>query len=347
MASNSYKVLGQTNPTSANTESILYTVPNGFMAFASVLSICNQGATTSTVRVAVRPAGITSTAKTFILYDTYINPNDSLMMTLGLSLATTDIVSVWSSTTSFSFVLSGSEIVVDTTNVQSVYNIATSSSVGMMRPDNTSVGVNNGVLSLIPGGSFTQATSSNFGAVRPDNTSILITSGVISANIQTATSSVLGTVRPDNTSILITSGVISANIQTATSSVLGTVRPDNTSIVVNSGVLSAPTNAKVFCNWYYSGGIVINSSSNVSSVTYGGVGVYTINFIRAFANTNYVVICSMGDSLPAAPPSYPSYIQIGTKTNTSVTIYTGQPLSNIRTNFNSVDYPENNLVIFN
>ena len=239
MAANSYKVLGQTNPTTANTESILYTVPSGFMAFASVLSICNQGATTSTVRVAVRPAGITSTAKTFILFDTYINPNDSLILTLGLSLATTDIVSVWSATTSFSFVLSGSEIVVDTTNVQSVYNIATSSTVGMMRPDNTSVGVNNGILSLIPGGSFTLATSSNFGAVRPDNTSILITSGVISANISVASSSIAGIVRPDGTSILVTSGVISANIQTGSSSAAGIVRADGTSIFVTSGVISA------------------------------------------------------------------------------------------------------------
>ena len=198
MAVNSYKVLGQANPTTANTETILYTVPSSFMALGSVLSICNQGASTGTCRIAVRPAGITSTAKTFLLYDTYINPNDSLMLTLGLSLATTDVISVWASTTSFSFVLSGSEVVIDQTNVQSVYNIATSSSVGMIRPDNTSIAVNNGVLSLIPGGSFTQATSSNFGAVRPDNTSILITSGVISANISV-----------DNTSLLINSGVLS------------------------------------------------------------------------------------------------------------------------------------------
>jgi len=271
MASNSYKVLGQANPTTANTESILYTVPNGFMAFASVLSICNQGSVTSTCRVAVRPAGITSTAKTFILYDTYINPNDSLMMTLGLSLATTDVISVWAGTTSFSFVLSGSEIVVDTTNVQSVYNIATTSSVGMIRPDNTSIAVNNGVLSLIPGGSFTLATSSNFGAVRPDNTSILITSGVISANISVASSSIVGIVRPDGTSIVVTSGVISVSvIPTATSTIAGIVRPDGTSISINNGVISTSFGG---ANW------VAKQSSSTNNLVfyYNNVPVFSLS----------------------------------------------------------------------
>ena len=181
MAINSYKILGQANPTTANTEVVLYTVPSSFMALGSVLSICNQGATTGTCRIAVRPAGTSSTAQTFLLFDAAINPKDSLMLTLGLSLATTDVIGVWASTTSFSFVLSGSEVIIDTTNVQSVYNIATSSSVGMVRPDNTSITISsNGVISLVPGGSFTQATSSNFGAVRPNNSSININAGVLS-----------------------------------------------------------------------------------------------------------------------------------------------------------------------
>lgn len=229
MAANSYKVLGQANPLTSNTEVILYTVPSGFMAFASVLNICNTGATTGTCRIAVRPAGITSTTKTFIIYDTSIQPYDSLLLTIGLSLATTDIVGVFASTSSFAFTISGSEVVVDTTNVASVYNIATTSSVGMIRPDNTSISVQNGVLSLVPGGSFTLATTSNFGAVRPDGTSILITSGVISANVSV-----------DGTSVLVTSGLISANI--ANTNAAGIVRPNGTSILVTSGVVSVNFN---------------------------------------------------------------------------------------------------------
>jgi len=198
MAANSYKVLGQANPLTSNTEVVLYTVPSGFMAFGSVLNICNTGATTGTCRIAVRPAGITSSTKTFIVYDTSINPYDGLVLTIGLSLATTDVVGVWASTSSFAFILSGSEVVIDTTNVASVYNIATTSSVGMVRPDNTSISITNGVLSLVPGGSFTLATTSNFGAVRPDGTSILITSGVISVS----------TVQTDGTSVTSIAGIL-------------------------------------------------------------------------------------------------------------------------------------------
>jgi hypothetical protein len=198
MAINSYKILGQANPLTSNTETVLYTVPNGFMAFGSVLNVCNTDTTTATCRIAVRPAAITSTTKTFIVYDAPINPYDGLVLTIGLSLAPTDIVSVWASTSSLAFTFSGSEVIIDTSTVVSVYNIATTSSVGMIRPDNTSISVQNGVLSLVPGGSFTQATTSTFGAVRPDGTSILITSGVISANVSV-----------DNTSLLINSGVIS------------------------------------------------------------------------------------------------------------------------------------------
>ena len=347
MATNSYKVLGQIAGTTSLTD--LYSVPNGFRAFASVLALCNQSTTTASVRVAVRPAAQSIAPKHYILYDAYVNSSDTLNLTLGLSLGPLDIVSVSSSQTSVSALLSGSELVIDATTVASVYNIATAASVGMVRPDNTSISVTSGILSLIPGGSFTAATTSNLGAVRPDNTSLVVTSGIISASI--ANASVLGIVKPDGTSILVTSGVISANIniQTGSASVLGIVKPDGTSILVTSGVISAnvTNNVKTFCNWYYSGGIVINSSSNVSSITYNGVGNYTINFKVPLPTANYVVVCSMGDSLPASPPSYPSYIQIGTKTVSSVIIYTGQPLSNIRTNFNSVDYPENNMVIFN
>lgn len=253
MAANSYKVLGQANPLTSNTEAILYTVPSGFMAFASILNVCNTGATTGTCRIAVRPAGITSTTKTFIVYDTSIQPYDSLLLTIGLSLAPTDIIGVFASTSSFAFTISGSEVVIDTTNVASVYNIATTSSVGMIRPDNTSIAVNNGVLSLIPGGSFTLATSSNFGAVRPDNTSILITSGVISANVSV-----------DGTSVLVTSGLISANI--ANASAAGIVRPNGTSILVTSGVVSVNFNVAPYATSSTRGVVRISVSGTTVNI---------------------------------------------------------------------------------
>lgn len=102
-----YKVLGQLNPAAA-TLSTLYTVPSSTSSVCSTLVICNQGAST-TVRVAVRPAGAAIDPKHYIVYDTPLNQYDSLPLTLGISLATTDVVSVYAGTANVSFSLFGAE----------------------------------------------------------------------------------------------------------------------------------------------------------------------------------------------------------------------------------------------
>lgn len=105
---NSYKVLGQVVP-SATTNTTLYTVPSATSTVVSTLSICNQGTSTQ-IRVAVRPAGAAISATHYIVYDTYINANDSMFLTLGISLATTDVVTVYAGTANISFGLYGTEI---------------------------------------------------------------------------------------------------------------------------------------------------------------------------------------------------------------------------------------------
>lgn len=104
----SYKVLGQSFP-SATTNTTLYTVPGATSAVASTLVVCNQGATT-TVRVAIRPAGAAITSSQYILYDVTVNANDTLFLTIGLALATTDVVTVYTAAATVSFSLYGSEI---------------------------------------------------------------------------------------------------------------------------------------------------------------------------------------------------------------------------------------------
>jgi hypothetical protein len=74
------------------------------------LSVCNRGAS-ATFRVAVRPAGETLANKHYIVYDNYVEQYDSLFLTLGITLAATDVVTVYSSTSNLSFCLFGSEIV--------------------------------------------------------------------------------------------------------------------------------------------------------------------------------------------------------------------------------------------
>lgn len=104
-----YKVLGQSNP-SATTATTLYTVPSATSAVVSTISVCNQGASSATFRIAVRPAGAALAAQHYIAYDTSITANNSIMITIGVTLATTDVVTVYASNTSLSFAAFGSEI---------------------------------------------------------------------------------------------------------------------------------------------------------------------------------------------------------------------------------------------
>jgi hypothetical protein len=106
---NIYKVLAQSNP-AATTATTLYTVPSGTSAVLSTITICNQAASAATYRVAVRPAGATLAAQHYVAYDVALAANDTTALTLGLTLATTDIVTIYASSATLSFNAYGSEI---------------------------------------------------------------------------------------------------------------------------------------------------------------------------------------------------------------------------------------------
>lgn len=104
-----YKVLGQSNP-AATTATTLYTVPAATSTVCSTLIISNVSAIAASFRIAVRPAGEALATKHYIAYDTSIAANDSIFLTLGISLATTDVVTVYASSANMAFSLFGSEI---------------------------------------------------------------------------------------------------------------------------------------------------------------------------------------------------------------------------------------------
>tara|TARA_R110000868_G_scaffold41151_1_gene141012 strand:- start:19 stop:348 length:330 start_codon:yes stop_codon:yes gene_type:complete len=105
----SYKVLGQVNP-GATTATTLYTVPSSTQTVVSTISVANQAASAATFRIAIRPAGETLDPKHYIAYDSTVAANDSTMITVGVTLATTDVITVYASTTTVSFNAFGSEI---------------------------------------------------------------------------------------------------------------------------------------------------------------------------------------------------------------------------------------------
>ena len=106
-----YKVLGQSNPL-ATTETILYTVPSTTQSIVSSVAVCNQSATSATFRIAVRPsADATTTEKHYLVYGTTVGANDTIVLTMGITLSAGDKVLVYASTGNISFAAYGSELV--------------------------------------------------------------------------------------------------------------------------------------------------------------------------------------------------------------------------------------------
>ena len=105
-----YKVLGQQEP-AATTLTTLYTVPASTQTVVSTIFMTNTGSSPESVRVAVRPAGESIADKHYIYYDSTLPSLKTNVSTIGLTLNTTDVVSVYSSGGNVCFSLFGSEIV--------------------------------------------------------------------------------------------------------------------------------------------------------------------------------------------------------------------------------------------
>jgi hypothetical protein len=115
-----YKVLAQTGSSgstgngsatlTATTNTNLYTVPALTSTVISTVVICNQASSAGTYRIAVRPAGAAVATQHYVVYGATVAASDTTALTLGITLATTDIVTVYASAATMSFTLFGSEI---------------------------------------------------------------------------------------------------------------------------------------------------------------------------------------------------------------------------------------------
>jgi glucose-6-phosphate dehydrogenase assembly protein OpcA len=104
-----YKVLGQSAP-GATTNTNLYTVPADTSAVVSTIVVANRAAISSNYRIAIRPAGATIANQHYLAYDVAVGGADSTTLTLGITLAATDVVTIYASSANLSFSLFGSEI---------------------------------------------------------------------------------------------------------------------------------------------------------------------------------------------------------------------------------------------
>jgi len=103
-----YQVLGQSIP-AVGVNADLYTGPIYTGTVVSSLTVCNQAATATTFTIAVRPIGAALQPQHYICYNTYLSPNDTVSLTMGMTLAQTDVVTVSSASGSVSFVAFGGQ----------------------------------------------------------------------------------------------------------------------------------------------------------------------------------------------------------------------------------------------
>lgn len=104
-----YKVLGQSAPVAA-TVTTLCTVPASNNFIVSTLTVCNRGAAAGTFRVAVSPAGAALANQHYVYYDAAMGGNVTVAITIGITMAATDVLRVYASTADFTFIAFGTEV---------------------------------------------------------------------------------------------------------------------------------------------------------------------------------------------------------------------------------------------
>ena len=103
------KVLSQTRPSGASlTDS--YTVPAATSTVISSLTVVETSGAADTFRISVAVAGAVDGLVQYIYYDLPITANDTFIATVGITLAATDVIRVYSANGTCSFNFFGEEI---------------------------------------------------------------------------------------------------------------------------------------------------------------------------------------------------------------------------------------------
>ena len=106
---NAYKVLGQLADASAN-DVTLYTCPSSTETVISSIIICNRESATNTFRLAVKANGGSVANEDYIAYDARFGANDTITMTLGITIDASDVICAGASDANVSFSVFGAEI---------------------------------------------------------------------------------------------------------------------------------------------------------------------------------------------------------------------------------------------
>jgi hypothetical protein len=104
-----FKILGQLAP-SAATLTDLYTVPTAKSTTVSTITVCNRSATATIFRISVAVAGATDAVTQYLYYDQAIDGNSTYAITIGITLAATDKIRVYSTLATLTFCAFGVEV---------------------------------------------------------------------------------------------------------------------------------------------------------------------------------------------------------------------------------------------
>ena len=171
-----------------------------------------------------------------------------------------------------------------------------------------------------------------------------VTGGTISGNlVVTGTASITGVTTLTgglNTPLAVTSGGTGVATSTGsganvlgTSPTLTTPTFDSASLATISG--TAPLYmCRAWVNFNGTGTVAIRASGNVSSITDGGVGLYTVNFTTAMPDVNYATVITAQETSAGARDGCMQLRGGGTYSTSAVQIFSG-----VVNAFNAVDNP--------
>ena len=104
-----YTILGQANPT-ANTLTKLYGVPAGNSAVISSINIANLDANAAAFSIAANVSGVATANANYLAWRVTVPGNDSIALSLGVTLNASSQLSVNANTSTVSFSAFGTEM---------------------------------------------------------------------------------------------------------------------------------------------------------------------------------------------------------------------------------------------
>ena len=105
-----YKNAQVSGTASVSTFSTLYFTDTGQSAVVSTLGVCNTASTAVTVRIGMSTAAGTPAANEWLIYDRPVPANDTLLLTIGMAMQTSEYLRVSSSASTCAFFAGVAEI---------------------------------------------------------------------------------------------------------------------------------------------------------------------------------------------------------------------------------------------